>query len=311
MKKTSKSIVKVYSKLNDSGTTLEYYGVLMKNGRARIDTKRYKKFFELPNSKIERRKTVYYIPSKIHRYEYMCNRFFDNLLSLKNLWINEFSKAIMAIKTPKQAEDDSRTANLMDGVLDYDKACMVGKMAGLKRDGEYRFVIKSIYAQFFQQMMSQVDALCLRIAAENGYQERKFSKEQFDVFIQGKQKNDVKSFRDYEFYSIYDKAYRTWNFLKHNSIKGYDQLKTKYPEMIYDPGNKYQNGDAAISVLKIDERFILKTLDDLHLFFDELCKKAFDENADDAKWDYDDYFIQQAKDEIETIENPLGIPWFL
>lgn len=55
MKKTSKSIVKVYSKLNDSGTTLEYYGVLMKNGRARIDTKRYKKFFELPNSKIERR----------------------------------------------------------------------------------------------------------------------------------------------------------------------------------------------------------------------------------------------------------------
>lgn len=55
----------------------------------------------------------------------------------------------------------------------------------------------------------------------------------------------------------------------------------------------------------------MKTLDDLHLFFDELCKKAFDENADDAKWDYDDYFVQQAKDEIETIENPLGIPWFL
>lgn len=75
MKKTSKSIVKVYSKLNDSRTTLEYYGVLMKNGRARIDTKRYKKFFELPNPKIERRKTVYYIPSKIHRNEYMCNRF--------------------------------------------------------------------------------------------------------------------------------------------------------------------------------------------------------------------------------------------
>lgn len=311
MKKTSKAVVKDYSKLDNSGTNLDYYGVLMKNGRARIDTKRYKKFFALPNPKIERRKTIYYLPSKIHRGEYLCNRFSDALLSLKNLWIQEFSKAIKAIKTPKQSEGDARTANLMDGVLDYDEACMIGIMSGLERSGEYRFVIKSIYAQFFQQMMSRIDALCLKIATENGYQERKFSREQFDIFIQGKQKKDAKSFRDFEFYSVYDKAYRSWNFLKHNSIKAYDQLKTKFPEFVYDPENRYQNGDAAISVLKIDEGFILKTLDELHLFFDELCKKAFDEDADDAKWDYDDYFVQQAKDEIETIENPLGIPWFL
>ena len=113
------------------------------------------------------------------------------------------------------------------------------------------------------------------------------------------------------FYHIYDRAYSVWNFLKHNSTKAYQQLKAKYPEMIYDPSNKYQNGDIAISVLKLDEKYILKTLEELPKFFDELCLRAFGENAKDAKWDYDDYFIQTAQYEIDVIVNPLGLPDYL
>ena len=58
--------------------------------------------------------------------------------------------------------------------------------------------------------------------------------------------------------------------------------------MVWDPEEKYQNGESALSVVKLDEKFILDCIDNLHLFFDEMCERTFGENADDAQWDYDD-----------------------
>lgn len=309
MKKTSKTIGKDYSKLENSVDIREYYGLFFKSNRVRLDTKRYKKFFKLPNKKIEQRKTVYYTPTRIHRYDYMSNKFRDMLKDLKILWINEFSRAIHIIKTPKQVEDDVRVSNLMDGILDYDEACASGIFASLKREKPYKFVIKSIYAQFFQQMMAQIDALCLRVIVSQGYKNDDFSKKLFDTFIQGKQVgNDKIDFFGYAHYGIYDRAYLVWNFLKHNSLRSYEELKRKYPEMIYDPDSKYENGDLSLSVLKIDENFIINCLDNMHNFFDEVCIRGFGENPDDAEWDYDDYFMNQVDDEIECLTNPLGLP---
>ncbi len=311
MKKKSKVQRKDYSALEDQPLSLEYFGVLMKEGKARIDTKRYKKFLALPDPKIEHRGSVYYLPSKKHRYDYMSNMFYDLSVKLKREWNDDYSKMLKAIKTPAEAESDSLAANLMDGVLDYQEAASVGKYAALKREGEYRWLVKAVYAQYFQFAMSQVDAMTLKVMKLNGYQNNKFSREAFDTFIQGKQKSDPKSFFDFKYYRIYDRAYRVWNFLKHNSEKAYDQLKRWHPEMIYDPEGKYQNGDSALSVLKIDERFMMKVFDQLPLFFDEVCERGFEENPKDARWDYDDYFIEQARDEIEIIDNPLGLPDFI
>ena len=72
MKKNSKKIGKDYSKLDQFNCVgdVEYYGVLLRDGRTKIDTKRYKKFFKIPDSKIEIRKAVYYLPTKIHRNDY-------------------------------------------------------------------------------------------------------------------------------------------------------------------------------------------------------------------------------------------------
>lgn len=312
MKRKSKAIRKDYSKLENDYTNLAYYGILMKDGRTRIDTKRYRKFFEVPDSKIEHRSSVYYIPTKIHRKDYYCNRFFDLAAALKEQWFNEYSRLLKDIKTPKEVEDDARTDGLMDGVLEYDEACMNAMICGMQREGEYRYIIKTIYAQFFQLMMSQIDALSLKVIVENGYKNNKFSRAEFDTFMQGKQKKDVSiSFYDYKFYYAYDKGYRVWNFLKHNSMKSYDQLKSKYPDLINDPDGEYENGNMAISVLNLDENLILKTLDELPLFFDEMCQRGFNENPKDARWDYDDYFIQNAQDQIDLIENPLGLPDWL
>ena len=308
MKKLSKTIRKDYTKLENEYDNRGHYGLFIKSGRVKLDTKRYKKFFKLPDNKIEHRKSVYYTPSRIRKYDYLSNIFSDKLLQLKRLWINEFSKAIDIIKTPKQVEDDVRTVNLMDGVLDYDEANMSGMLANIRRQKPYKFVIKSIYAQFFQQMMAEINALSLRVMVSQGYKSEDFSKKAFDIFIQGKQKSNQIQFPDFDNYYIFDRAYLVWNFLKHNSLRSYDELKRKYPEMIYDPNNNYKNGDLALTVLKIDERYILDCLDNLHKFFDEVCERGFDENIKDAKWDYDDYFIEQVDLEIEAITNPLGLP---
>lgn len=308
MKKSSKTIRKDYTKLENEYDNRGHYGLFIKSGRVKLDTKRYKKFFKLPDNKIEHRKSVYYTPSRIRKYDYLSNIFSDKLLQLKRLWINEFSKAIDIIKTPKQVEEDVRTVNLMDGVLDYDEANMSGMLANIRRQKPYKFVIKSIYAQFFQQMMAEINALSLRVMVSQGYKSEDFSKKAFDIFIQGKQKSNQIQFPDFDNYYIFDRAYLVWNFLKHNSLRSYDELKRKYPEMIYDPNNNYKNGDLALTVLKIDERYILDCLENLHKFFDEVCERGFDENIKDAKWDYDDYFIEQVDLEIEAITNPLGLP---
>lgn len=305
MKRKSTNIPRDFSKYD--ATELEYYGILMKNGRARIDIKRYKKYFAIPDTKIEHRKFVYYVPTKIHRYDYVCNVFRMELEKIKKLWANEYSKAIKVIKTPQQAESDAYGYLGVDGVLEPDEVDMSARIIGIKRSGEYRLVIKSLYAQFFHQLMADVDALCLRVLVEQGYDQDDFTKKQFDIYIQGKQGKNAVKFRDFKNYAVYDEAYCVWNLLKHNSMHAYEILKNIYPNRIYDQDNFYENGHSALSVIKLDEKYILYVLNHICDFFDEVCEKAFGENFADAKWDYDDYFLKQANGEIETLVNPLGL----
>ena len=95
--------------------------------------------------------------------------------------------------------------------------------------------------------MSSIDALCLRILTSCGYKEDDYTKKQFDIFVQGLQGENAISFRQYKNYSIYDRAYdrafTVWNFLKHNSLRSYRILKQWYPNMVWDPDERYQNGN--------------------------------------------------------------------
>lgn len=309
MKKKSKVIGKDYTKLEEINAIdrFDYYGLILNDNRVKIDTKRYKKFFRIPDSKIEHRHSVYYLPTKQHRADYKCNWFRDLLDGYKQLWFKEYKSFIDSIKTPKQAEDNARVAYLSDGVLEYDEANEKALLVGIRRSCDYKVIIKSLYAQFFHQLMSSIDALCLKMLTACGYKEEDYTKKQFDIYIQGLQGDNAVAFREYNNYYLYDRAFTVWNFLKHNSLRSYRILKQWYPKMIWDPENKYQNGESALNVVKIDEKFILYCLDNLHLFFDELCARAFKENAEDAQWDYDDYFYDEVKDQIDIILNPLDI----
>lgn len=198
-------------------------------------------------------------------------------------------------------------AVVVDGILEYDEANEKAFMAGLKRISNYKIIIKSLYAQFFHLLMSNIDALCLKMLTSCGYKEDDYTKMQFDNYMQKLQGDNPIAFRQYENYQLYDRAFTVWNFLKHNSLRAYKNLKTRYPNMIWDPGENYQNGESALSVVKLDEKFILDCINNLHLFFDELCEKSLGENADDAQWDYDDYFLEKVQDQIDVIMNPLGL----
>lgn len=302
MKKTSKSIVRQYNKPKSMDPMCpEFYGVIIKDKHVKIDTKRYKKFFALPDNKIEIRNTVYYQPSRVHKLDYYCNFFRTRCEMLLEKYNTEFRIAIEAIKTPKQVKDNLRVQLLNTGE-DFETAHEAALLKGIKRINPYKYAIKSLYAQFFHQMMAEIDAQTCRVIIPLGFREDDFSKKSFDVFIQSKQGSNAIPFRNFQYYNVYDRAYSVWNFLKHNSKKAYDILKKYYPEMVYDPENLYKNGDLALSVLKLDERYILNVLKELPLFFDEVCRLGFNENTDDAKWDYEDYFMKEVKSKIDSLE---------
>ena len=223
------------------------------------------------------------------------------------MWFREYKSFIDSIKTPKQVEDNARLSYLSDGILEYDEANAKAFVAGMKRAKDYKIIIKSLYAQFFHQLMSSIDALCLKMLTACGYKEEDYTKKQFDIYMQGLQGDSALSFRQYTNYPLYDRAFTVWNFLKHNSLRSYRILKQWYPNMVWDPEEKYQNGESALTVVKLDEKFILDCIDNLHLFFDEMCARAFGENADDAQWDYDDYFQKIVQDQIDVIVNPIDL----
>lgn len=303
MKRNSKVIRKNYDKFNESQK--EYYGIFVKNGRTRIDTKRYKKKMGFIREKMNNRNTVYYLPSKIERYDYEYNIIIDELENIKKLWETEFSKAISVIKTPKEVEENIRLNGITDGVLEPGEASSVAKTKSLMYEGKYQFVIRSIYVQFFHQLMSQINSLCLRICIKKGYNKENFNRLDFAKIIKKLSGNDLENNK---YYSSFEKSYLVWNFLKHNSKKSYEQLNNKYNEMICDKKNKFENGDLALKYLNIDEKYIMDCINDMKLFFEQVCREDFCEDTKNANWDYDDYFLEQVYEEIESLNNPLGLP---
>ena len=75
---------------------------------------------------------------------------------------------------------------------------MSAHIIGMGREGEYRCLIKSLYAQFFHQMMADLDAVCLRVLADQGYSNNTFNRQLFDAFIQGKQAKPAIPFQDFK-----------------------------------------------------------------------------------------------------------------
>ena len=101
--------------------------------------------------------------------------------------------------------------------------------------------------------------------------------------------------------------YYILNFIKHNNQNTYDTLYENYREVLID--EKYENGDLAIKYVKLNEELILELLEGTKQYFIEWCELNLNEVYERSLWDYDEWFLAQIKDQIDCIDNPLGLTW--
>ncbi len=316
MKKNSKRQIKDYSKYTYEDR--EYYGLFRKNKRVLIDVKRMGKILHLKDDILiemnKDRKTVYFIPERQYYGDYMINHFRSIIDDLKDSWRNEIRPAMNQVRTPKQAGDDARTGYFMQtGILDYDECQMNGFFVSMQRESRYNHIMRSIISQFIHQFVSVIESITIKVLTRNGYKNDTFKRGEFNTFIQGYQKNynvkaeDIIQLEDLDGFKNYDRMYKVWHFLKHNSTDLFKKIHRLYPEMLYEDCN-YENGNLAMGVLKINTDFVNSLFDDSLAFFNELCEKVFKENLFYAEWNYDSYFESMVYNEIEGIANPLGLP---
>lgn len=162
----------------------------------------------------------------------------------------------------------------------------------------------SLYAQFFHQMASKIEAVTINVLTKNGWRGKNFSRNIFYNFKSIKEA-EVKSLKSFD---AYNKLYAIWNFLKHNSLSTYEALKNSYPEAMIEADRKYAQGALALFYINFDETLINTLLSGLKEFFIEYCNLVFGENYESAQWNYNDWFLEKVNDEIESITNPLGLP---
>lgn len=129
----------------------EFWGLHPKNGKLRIDTKRYKKSCEglgitefLPKDLFKQRNTVYFSPKKIRRNDYKVNIFRGLMELLKRDWQNEYKPILEMIKTPKQVMEESRLNELMytSDSEDYDEINTNAFMNGMRRERQYMKILQ-------------------------------------------------------------------------------------------------------------------------------------------------------------------------
>lgn len=311
--------VNLYKKLEDAAQfeDTRYYGVFLygnkKQGqiRVKIDPKRYQKeIMKLDESQlaiINSRLSHYFYPAKKAYLDYNCNIFLKEIKDIKADWYNTYKDLIQReqerIVKPKEvvAADDY---NFMCGITDIEESSSWAFMTNLRNSIKYKFevnkIVRSLYAQFFHQMASRIEAITVYVLSRNGKNVEHFDRNALYDYA-GQQGTA----RDFANYSSHDKLYCIWHFIKHNSISTYEKLKSKYPDVLVD--EEFKQGFLAYTYVKFSENLILELLNGCGEFFKEYCLCVYNENFDEAQWNYDDYFTQPVNDEIQMLRDPFGL----
>lgn len=291
-----------------------YYGLFYKRGKLRIDPKRYAKVrgMSAEMKKIANiTRTHYFTPKKNDRYDYNCNIFNERLNEIKNEWAKDFKpiidNAINSIANMKKLTPGDYV-NLMCGISSVGSAQAWANWQNFINEQKVaekkQGLLVSMYAQFFHLMASKIEALTIYVLTKNGFKKDRFDRCSFYNFKSIGQSK----FEQLDDFKSYDKMYCIWNFIKHNSLITYKTLKDRYPKTLCE--GEYSQGQMAIYWLKIDENVITEILEGIQEFFKNYCKLVFNEDFDEAQWNYNAYFETDVKNEIECFTNPLGLQWW-
>lgn len=259
---------------------------------------------------INSRKTHYFYPKKKFYEDYNCNLFVDEIDRIKKDWEDIFKPLIeresKRIEKPQElvAADD---LNFQCGITDYDESQIWAIKKNWENQTKYQQtvykIIYSLYAQFFHMMASRIEAVTIRVLAKNGKDVEHFDRNALYDYA-----GTTGTARTLEHFKFHDKLYCIWHFIKHNSISTYEKLKEKFPEVLYD--DSFKQGNIGASYVKFDEKLIIDLLDGCIEFFKEYCAVVYNENYNEAQWNYDNYFESLVQDEIDSITDPLGLKYY-
>ena len=285
----------------------EFWGFHKKNGRIHIDTKRYKKACNkvgindfMPEGLFQQRNSVYFVPLKIKRTDYKVNIFRDMISSLKNEWEEEYKPIFSKIKTPSDVYDNVRTAGICMTSCsdDYDEIELEAIKASIKREFSYNKIVNELYCMFLQKITTEIDRFTLLFMEDCGYKGTDFSFEHFLEFTENQIGKDrsLELFKSLNGYNCYSLLHKINNFLKHNSRESYKALLHTYPGNVRSvkagtAPKDYQNGQFAGDWIILKDNYHDKVFDKLIGFFEDYCNKVLDEDLEESKWNYDEYFI--------------------
>lgn len=312
--------LKLYKLLDEAHAVddTRYYGVYIDKKRGhckiKIDVKRYCKMIGLSDVQlkvVKNRKTHYFMPAKKEWSDYNCNQLVSLVCEIKSEWDNRYvliiEDVIDSVKLKKSISADNDL--FLCGILDYDEAAAASAMHNFRIEKQEQRIKTELYmnlnAQFFHQMVSKITAKIYSVLISNGFERKQFNRNDLYNF-KGNDPSEVQKLRGFD---SYEKMYLIWNFIKHNSVKSFEALKSKYSQVLLQTNNKivYQAGDLAYQHIAFSKEMVDDILLGVGEFFKNNCQLTFGEDYQRAQWDYEKYFLDKAKGEIETITNPLSI----
>ena len=314
MKSTHKTQRFDYKKIEQNGNLrsyLEYFGIHRKRGRLHIDTKQFKKILLrdgaqefLHDGMFKNRTTAYLIPTKVHKYDYKVNIVRDLLSDLQQDWNSEFKPLLTKIETPKEVYDKSRMnmISMTSCSDDYDDIEVESSLEAFRRLPKYDSVIQSLYCMFFCKICAEVDRFTLILLKSLGYSQKDFGMRDLRAFTDGlKHQSHANLIENLSEFNAFDMLHKINNFLKHNTLYSYNELKRKFPGNVKDKigGKPYENEMFAGDWIIVKKGYIDKLFRKLNEFFEDYCRTFVGEDLEESKWNYDDYF----RDVFRKIKN--------
>ena len=286
-----------------------FHGFHKKNGINHIDTKRLVKLGlkdKFPKELFTKpRNTHYFIPNTKRFLDYAVNNLIRVLDILQNDWNKEYKEAISKIKTPNQVEGEvllDRVCRTCSGD-DYEDAQAEATIAKAIRSVKYDEVIRSIGLQYLQKIFIEYSRALFLVFKSRKLEENRFTNSIFRNYVLKRLKlpEGKKPLLELPHYRYYDLLRCMDNFLKHNSLDAYNHL-TKSDDSYLDKEHKefllsyvdtkrykYKSGMYSGNWLKIDETFVDEIINNLREFSKELCKLLYKEDAEEARWNSDEY----------------------
>lgn len=325
-RKCRNSNLELYKKLDEAHSfeDTRYWGLFKfgkrikrSYGEVKIDPKRFQKatynyLTEDQLKVINARRTHYFFPKKFYYNDYNCNVFIEEINEIKAYWNDQFlpliNEAIEKVNKPEEVCPGDYY-NLQCGISGTGAAQAWANWTNMIQSNEYRekcmVVLFSLYSEFFHFMASRIEAVLVKVLNNNNALEDRFDRNIFYATAIGKDKK----IQELEHFSSFDKLYCIWNFIKHNSASTYKTLNDRYPETIYQE-EKYEQGELALYFIQFSEQLIKDLIEGCGEFFKEYCALIFNENYQEAQWNYTMYFTSIVNDEVENITNPLGLQWW-